>query len=129
MDNRSYGMLTKGNIEDFVAVLREMLTGKRYTFVACNESRHFEPEVRTSQRLENGTNGTPFSVHHYDGWASFGVCDTYGVWGCTTTWDDPKMYDADFKNPYFVFDYNKVTITHRAPAGHLLYWVVAVERE
>jgi len=125
-----YGMLTVENIEDVCKLLEKMLVGKTYTFVASNEFHRFEPDVRTSQKMMPGSSGKPITFWYGDNkeYASFNVCDSYGVWGCSTHLKEDK-YDGEFNNPYFVFEWYKVTITHRAPAGHLLYWVIAVERE
>lgn len=129
-----YGMLTIENLENVVDLLKQLLDGKKYTFVACNEFFDFKPEVRTGQMVDHkgATSGNAFSIWwdeknnppHYGG---FNVGDTYGVWGCSTTATDEVKHDNE--NPYFVFEGNKVTITHKAPAGHLLYWVAAVEKE
>lgn len=126
-----YGMLTVENIERVADLLRQLLKGKRYTFVAANEFFGFKPEVRTNQELKPSTTGDPINVYYdKDGkrFAGFNVCDSYGVWGCSTSLQE-EQYDHEFKNPYFVFEWNKVTITHCAPAGHKLYWVAAIERD
>lgn len=120
-----YGTLTIENIEAVVNLLKRLLEGKRYTFVACNEGRrNFRPEVRTSQQL-TGTFKT-WEGEKKD-FAGFNVSDTYGVWDLSTSRHDSDGYDPSFNAPYIVFERNKVTITHRAPTGTLLYWCVAVE--
>ena len=126
-----HGMLTVKNIERVADLLRQLLNEKRYTFVAANECFDFRPEVRTNQKLEPSTAGDPISVYHdkdQGQFACFSVRDSYGVWGCSTNLQE-ESYDHEFKNPYFVFERNKVNITHRAPAGNKLYWVAAIERE
>ena len=132
MDLHWYGMLTMQNIEQVCDLLRQLLGGKSYTFVASNEFFGHKPEVRTSQRLsaQSTRRENAISVwHDKEGKrASFNVTDSYGVWGCTTNLSEDE-YDPDFNNPHFVFEWNKVTITHRAPAGHLLYWTAAIERD
>lgn len=40
-------MLTLDNLEEVAQRIKDMLDGKRYTFVACNEFFDFKPEVRT----------------------------------------------------------------------------------
>ena len=42
------GMLTTQNIDQVADLLRHLLTGKKYTFVAANEYYEYKPEVRTS---------------------------------------------------------------------------------
>lgn len=130
-----YGMLTIDNIQQVTNLLLQLLDGRRYTFVAANEFFRFKPEVRTGQRLNHkgATSGKAISAYCDEKetpprHAGFNVVDTYGVWGCSTNLVENR-YDSEFNNPYFVFEYNKVTITHRAPAGHLLYWVAAIEQD
>ncbi|MBD3244967.1 MAG: hypothetical protein GF335_03165 [Candidatus Moranbacteria bacterium] len=130
-----YGVLTIENLQQVADLLLQLLDGKRYTFVAANEFFRFKPEVRTGQTLSHkgATTGKAINVYYDEKenppkHAGFNVGDTYGVWGCSTNLATDE-YDNEFNNPYFVFEYNKVTITHRAPAGHLLYWVVAIEQD
>ena len=126
-----YGMLTVENIEKVAETLRQLLKEKKYTFVACNEGMDFKPEVRTGQQLKPSTKGDPINVYFDEEskrFASFNVCDSYGVWSCSTSLHTDD-YDHEFKNPYIVFEWNKVTITHRAGSGSKIYWVCAIERE
>ena len=137
-----YGMLTIDNIKGVVALFRQLLDGKRYTFVAVNMYGNENTpgrivskiDVRTSQevRHDKAKYGETFTVWFDEQsdtpprFAGFNVCDTYGVWGLSTNTNETK-HDHEFKNPYIVFEWNKVSITHRAPAGHILYWTIAVE--
>lgn len=123
MELNWHGMLTTENIEAVVNLLKQLLEGKRYTFVTCNESFRFKPEVRTGQRLTGD-----FKIYRDESlnYAGFNVGDSYGMWGCSTNTNEAR-YDHTFQNPYFSFEWHKVTITHRAPAGYLLYWCLAVE--
>jgi uncharacterized protein YoaH (UPF0181 family) len=125
------GMLTVENIEQVAEVLRQLLKGKKFTFVACHEDNNFIPKARTCQELRSINGDDPISVY-YDKeskrFAGFNACDSYGVWGCSTSLH-VDVYDHEFKNPYFAFEYNKVTITHRAASGSKIYWVCAIERE
>lgn len=126
-----FGMLTINNIEQVVGLLKQLIDGKRYTFVACNELDGFKPEVRTSQCVEHNkaTSKNAFNIY-YDTensrYAGFNIVDSYGVWGCSTNTTDEK-FDHERKNPYFSFKYNQVIIEHRAAGGNLLYWCIAVE--
>jgi hypothetical protein len=121
-------MLTTENIEQVVGLLKELLIGKKYTFIACNEYiGDFRLDVRTSQSLKD----SPFSIWRDEekgAYAGFNVSDSYGVWGCLTTLREDK-YDGKYDNPYIVFEHNKVTITHRAASGALIYWCAAVEQD
>lgn len=125
-----YGMLTIKNIEQVTDLLRQLLENKRYTFVIAYDASGCKPEVRTSQRLMPGstTSGNAISIHIDENgrYADFNVHDTYGLWGAMTHLIEDE-YDKDFNNPYIVFEWNKVTITHRAPSGQKLYWIAAVE--
>ena len=131
MNDNWFGVMTVDNIEDIVGKLRELLTGKRYTFVSCYEYKRYEPEVRASQELKNGTSDDPFHVWYGENqeFGGFNVGDTYGVWGLDTNGHRGANYDGKFDIPYLVFDYGKCTMTFRTPAGLLAYWVVAVECE
>lgn len=120
-----YGNLTIDNIEQVVGLLRKLLAGKKYTFVSVNEYFGYKPEVRTGQEIEpqKATNKDAFSFW-YDKdnapplYAGFNVVDTHGVWGLST---------SATEQPYLRFEWNKVAIEHKAPAGHKMFWVVAVE--
>ena len=86
--------------------------------------------------------------------AHLSVCDTYGVWGLSTSVpDDKAAYERrgrawkaagederrtgewEDKGLTWVkiergrYDAGRIEITHFAPAGHRLYWVIAVEPE
>ena len=132
-----FGTLTLENLEEVAAMIGDLLDGKRYTFVACNEYFKFKPEVRTGQELNHkgSANGRAINAWLDDEetpprFGGFNIGDTYGVWGCTTNVNaEGHHYDPTFNAPYLSFDWGKVTITHRAPAGHLLYWVAAVEAD
>lgn len=136
-----YGMLTIDNINEVVGQIKEVIDGKKYTFVAVNMyGNEQDPgrlvsqiDVRTSQeaRHDKAKNGETFIVWFDEAnnppqFAGFNVCDTYGVWGLSTRTNSAN-YDYEFKNPYLSIDRNKVSISHRAPAGRILYWVIAVE--
>jgi len=124
------GMLTVENIKQVVEVLRQLLSGKKFTFVICDEGRGFEPEVRTGQQLKPSTKDNSINVYYDEekNFAGFNVCDSYGVWGCSTNLH-ANEYDPEFKNPYLAFEHNRVTITHRAPSRSKLYCVCAIEKE
>lgn len=125
------GTLTVNNIEQVCALLVKLLEGKTYTFIASSEASGFRPTVRTKQRLapQDTNSKKAISIFYGDNgqYAGFNVSDTYGVWGCNTLTDKDE-YDREFKNPYFSFEWNKVTITHRdSLTKNLVYRVAAVE--
>lgn len=138
-----YGMLTIDNINEVVTQIKEVIDGKKYTFVAVNMYGNennpgrlvSDVDVRTSQevRHDKAKNGQTFTVWFDDEsphprFAGFNVSDSYGVWGLSTR-TNSHDYDYEFKNPYIVIDHDKISISHRAPAGHILYWIIAVEAQ
>jgi hypothetical protein len=127
-----YGTMTVHNAPQIAARLAQMLAGRTYTWVDCNEGiGAYEPRVRVHQKADSvkliqGTysDGTPY--------ASVMVHDTYGVWSITSIVTETGYYhDPDFHAPYVSFASRGegvgVTITHRAPAGYKLYWHVTME--
>lgn len=124
-----FGVLTISNVEQVADLLRRLLAGKNYTWVATNEGYAWKPEVRLSQRIKPGwPDKDPITVHQHETWAHLIVCDTYGVWSLSTHSLDGH-YDGKFTDPYFSFERDRVTITHRVPAGHLCHWLLVVEGE
>jgi hypothetical protein len=129
-----YGTVYVGNVEEVGRAILEVLRGKPYTFVAANEYFGFKPKVRTGQRLREEGDGSPLSVHRDEDndpprYAGFNFCDTYGVWGISTSQQEPG-YDPEFNAPYVRIEHgHTVSITQRAAAGHLIHWVAAVEKE
>ena len=129
------GTVTVGNIEEVAERFKELLTGKRYTTVHCHEYKNFKPEVRLHQELGGGWDGETIVVTHHHKRedrssdrprSRMTLCDTHVADGFSTTRVEPG-YDPDFQAPYVVFEWNKVTITNRAPNGLLYYAVYAVE--
>ena len=115
MRDNWFGTVTNENIEEIANKIFDMLKGKTYTFVEVYEYMRYEPKTRTSQKLENGTNGSPLSVWHSEDLTYSGAnfCDTYGVWGISP-------------NYYIVFEYNSITIHLNTPAGKEAYWQITV---
>ena len=127
--SKFYGTLTTENIEEVANAILEKLAGKTYTFVSSNEYiGAYKPEVKINQHLENGNNGSPLSVWRgEDGrYAGFNFCDTYGVWGLSTSQTENR-YDPKFNAPYVSIEYNTIEMTHRAGSGALLYWVIEIQ--
>lgn len=135
-----FGMLTIGNIEQVAKKIKKKLKGQKYTFVAVNayfshpdplDEQGFllstnAPEVRTSQELTGDVSIWFDKENDPPRYAGFNFNDTYGVWGLSTSTNNPN-YDYEFKNPYFVIEYKTIRFYHRAPAGHFLAWVIAIE--
>lgn len=124
------GQLTVGNVGKVADLLLQLLRGKRYTFVATNEIFGIQPEIRTGQTLEGEKPIRVFydTRHMPPRFAGLAVGDSTGVWDFITDLTEDK-YDPKGKNPYFVFEGNKVTVVFRAPAGNLLCRVVVVESD
>lgn len=135
-DRNWFGVQTIENTPLIAERLEHMLTGKKYTFASTNDG--FQPdsrigfEVRPDQRLKDTTDTTNSNVWYDEQtpprFAGFNFSDTYGVWGISTSATNNK-YDHTFKAPYWVFEYNQARVMHRAPAGHLLVWVIAVQED
>jgi hypothetical protein len=100
--------------------------------------RDYFPEVRTGQRMEKLTVHERTTYDDGSTHAHFSVCDTYGVWGLSTSVPDQKTaheMDRDDRSLTCVhfdksrYDGGKIEITHYAPVGARLYWVVTIEPE
>lgn len=125
-----FGVLTIENLKDVAQVAFKMLESKKYTFASCIESLD-HMDVRPDQSLENGTNGSPLSVWHDeigDKYGGFNFCDTYGVWGLSTSARDGQPFD-NYNTPYISFEYDKtIRITQRNGYGNIIKWVIVVQR-
>jgi len=126
--NEWYGVVTVNNIEDVANIIYDVLKGKTYTFVSVYEYKRYEPETRTNQQLKNGTNGSPLSVYKEDGFAGFIFCDTYGVWGLSTSNTNPA-YDSTFHRPYVVVQWDKVTISWRTGENKVAHWQITLQKQ
>lgn len=120
------GTLTVNNCEEVAGLIFETLQGKKYTFVSVNEYFDYRPEIRINQELKNGTNRNPFSVMLKNDFACFDVCDSYGVWGLSTSQKE-NYFDASYNAPYIEIENNTIKITLRAPYGNKIYWLIQVE--
>lgn len=134
--NNWLGDLTLDNLQEVAEKINEMLTGKKYTFVSVNmmgnKSRPGyltgRPDVRTSQTLKDKQAMSFWFDKEQDPpqYGGFNFNDSYGIWGCSVS---ANPGEEPYSNPYIVFEWTKVAITHRAPAGHLLYWTIALEKD
>ena len=140
--NDWYGTVTVDNIEEIAEQLRQLLAGKYFTTVHCYEYRDWRPEVRLRQYLqgnrESRYSGDPANItliHHHlkpdakpnaTPHSQIVIGDSYGVGGFATTRTDPG-YDPEYNSPYVHIEWNKVTITNRAPNGLKYHVVYAVE--
>ena len=109
---RYYDKFTVEQLETVADDIRQLLDGKRYTFVAVNEAMHYRPEVHTSQEMREVTT-------YYGANKEFGglhIHDSYGVWGFMTDNVDSLR-----------IDHCSIKATFKAGAGNLIHWVVMLE--
>lgn len=126
-----HGYLTLENLDAVADRIRDLIgDGQHYTWVACNEGLgDYRPEVRTGQVAKT----IEADRRDSDGklYGSITVNDTYGVWGIHTAVPDQAASpgsEVGFDLAYLRITRGQIQIEHRAPAGHRLYWVAAVER-
>jgi len=135
-----HGMLTTGNVVEVGKLMTELLTGKFFTFVAMHptllpeiDAAHpqtidMRVDARPSQKLFADPGKQPINARVENGYGHKSIYDTYGLAMLDTNLQGAfAPFDHLYKNPYFSFDGNRVTIWHRAPAGNLLVWTYAVE--
>lgn len=115
-----FGYLTVENTEEVAEAVRNMLSGKYYTFVAVNSGFSGRPEVKTSRKMDK------VYTSHLLGHSLINVNDSYGVWGFSTTVHEGDQLDAS-RYTYVVFDWNQIKVEHFAPCGYKLNWVIALE--
>jgi hypothetical protein len=116
-------MLTVNNYQQVVAVLMGMLGGRRFTTITMTELDGMKPEIRAGQVLKD-----PIKPYYHSEFpmVSFSIHDDYGLW-CIHSDLEENRYDPDFKNPYFEFEGDRVTIRHRSGSGNLLSWTFILE--
>lgn len=122
-----WGCLTIENAEALKDRIERMLKGRLYTFVARNDGFLAQcPEVRTSQKMREAHVSC-------DDLAHVSVSDSYGSWGILSqikSRAEGLRLSADerrTKGAYVVIRHDRIEIEHSAPAGHALFWVIAVE--
>jgi len=139
------GYATIDNLEAIATAIRTLLAGRRYVFIAVNESYPYRVDARTGQRLspEKATSRQSLRVWYNDdvkhpATARFGgltAIDTYGTWGITTSARDTmKVNELDtLQTPYISFDgrgeHAKIQIRHYNGMSEVLNWTIAVEAE
>ncbi|MFA5359002.1 MAG: hypothetical protein WC310_04270 [Patescibacteria group bacterium] len=117
--------MTPANVEKIGAMLRQLLRNKTYVFVFCSEIIDYKPLVTVGLRLAGGDAGIKCFAYPEKNLASISIADTGGVFTCQLVQNlEDKI---TFKKPVFHFERNQVTVTHRAPSGNLIYWVIAVQ--
>jgi hypothetical protein len=127
-----YGTMTTWNAAAIADRLRQLLAGKRYTFVAINGGCPYSPDVRTRQILRGGRglrldgDAQNICLHLSEGCANIVGCDSYGVWSFSSTTTDMHSFN-EYRQPYCTFNDREFRVTHRAPCGDILVWVFALE--
>lgn len=131
-DGRDWaGYLALENAEAVATRIRSMIgDGQRYTWVAANEFFGYRPEVRTSQ-IADGVKFTTGDLEDGRQMAHITVPDTYGVWGLDTTapTEDAARDASIHDQVYLTFTRRVIEMALYVPAGHHLYWVLALEDE
>ena len=129
-----HGGLTIENAEEVGNIIYKTLKGKKYCFVSQNYSSPEETatRVRVNQHLENGKNGSSFDfwIDEEGSFAGFNFCDTYGVWGATTTFHDKEMicgWDSTYHAPYIVIEHHQVKIIQLNGHNDVICWVIAIQ--
>lgn len=126
MDNtRWYGTVNVNNLEDVAKAIYNKLVGKRYVFASFNDYYNYPNVIKTrvNQQIEGD-----LQVWNKGDYAGFNIGDSYGVWGLST-WRQEEGYDGNFDSPYVSFEWDTITITHRAPADNILVWQITVLEE
>ena len=118
-----HGMLTIDNCKKVANMILDVLKNKKYVFVEADEIYNYKPEVRVNQKLDAKDALATWETEKY---AGFHFRDSYRVWGLSTNLKEQK-YDNKFNNPYVVIDHDTISMTHRAPFGNKLYWIIKVQ--
>jgi hypothetical protein len=130
-----YGYLAVDTLPEIERRIRNILTGRRYTFVA-DWSQHSGPDVHVSQTMQDlkttdhGADGQP--------WASLMVSDSYGVWGISASVvTEAEARDLpDRQRTYVHIDGGRTTedchgsriyIEHYSMSVQRLRWVIVPE--
>ncbi|MEV0382307.1 hypothetical protein [Nonomuraea sp. NPDC050643] len=128
-----YGFLALDNFDEVVSRIKMMIgNGQPYTWVATNEAFGLRAEVRASMVAEKISVETS---PHDDGTprGHVWVCDTYGVWGVSTTAPDQASARDGGKSTCVFLNFErtcygeKLTIEHYVLAGDRVCWVIALE--
>lgn len=123
IDRRWFGVLTNENIEGVVAVVREIVKGRFCIAEAeyCDSSnanlRLISPDCATDSRWTSTPEKEQVRLFtEDDGRKWFGFSAGGYFWSFNARADGRPDHE-DYRYPYFVFEYDKFTVTQRAPAG------------
>jgi hypothetical protein len=120
------GVLTIENTKWIADRMQRLLTGKRYVSVTVNEGNGFKPVTHVGQKLAKPIADYRSILGGLEV-AGFRLSDSY-TWPFSTSIPSTSLYKdlpSTGDEIHFHFEYNKVCITLRVPAGHRLYWVFA----
>lgn len=125
-----YGVLTLENLDAVADRIRSMIgDGQPYSWTDVNEGLGWRPYLRTSQVAEK----IDVTRSDLDDGRTLGhitVCDTYGVWGIDTLFADQEAARGKKERDLTFVSFERrgqLRITHYAPAGWLMYWLIAPE--
>lgn len=118
-----FGVLTNENIAGVVAVVREMLKG-RFAIAEAEycDSQHaglrlISADCAIDSRWTSEPAAEPVRLFESeDGRKWFGF-SAGGYFWTFNAQPDPTKDHEDYRYPYFSFEHDKFTVTHRAPAG------------
>jgi len=121
-----HGPLSLRNTEEVAATLRHLLCGKRFTIVCSTEQGGWVPQVLTGRSLDSAVKGNGIQTITYGGISIVEDTRVYYVNATIDKEEEDKWSRHD--TAWFRFEYNKVTIFHKAGGGDRLIWVFAVEK-
>lgn len=122
INNRWFGVLTTANVDAVAAQVREILSGRIAIAEAsyCDSQnanlRLISADCRTDSRWTSAPHDQQVRVFRDGDHVWFGFSAGGYLWSFTAR-PDGKQDHADYRYPYFVFEYDKFTVTDRAPAG------------
>lgn len=122
-----HGMLTVNNIDEIANLIREMLTGRRYTFVLVHEQKGFRPYVKASRELSNQNDINSVEVEHCgegeNATASLTILDNFND-GWTFS-----INNTDHQCPNIEFSQDTIQIAFEDPEKPKEFWVIAIEND
>jgi hypothetical protein len=124
------GVLTIENTKWIADRMQRLLTGKKYVSVTVNEADGFKPVIHMNQRLTDPITDYRKYIGDIE-ITGFRLSDSH-EWTFSTCIPSTHLYKnlpTIDDEMYFHFEYNKVCVTRRAPAGHRLYWLFSCIEE
>jgi hypothetical protein len=122
INRRWFGVLRANNIDEVAEVIREILAGRfaiaeaSYCDSANADLRLITADCQIDSRWTSDPSQEPVRVFRDDERAWIGFSAGGYFWSFGARMDDGLDHD-DYRYPYFSFEYDKFTVTQRAPAG------------